>query len=35
MTTNNLHEALLPYSEMLADISFISDGETVTIKVEG
>lgn len=29
MTTNNLHEALLPYSGMLADIRYISECEHV------
>ena len=29
MTTNNLYEALLPYHDMLADISFISESEHV------
>lgn len=29
MTTNDLHEALLPYSDMLADISYISESEHV------
>lgn len=29
MTTNNLHEALLPYHDMLADINYISEGEHV------
>lgn len=29
MTTNNLHEALLPYYDMLADISFVSESEYV------
>lgn len=29
MTTSNLYEALLPYHDMLADISFISESEHV------
>lgn len=31
MTTNNLYETLLPYKDMLADISFISESEHVRI----